>query len=293
MHRRALAHLRSVDPVLARVIERVGACRMDPPAAMPYFAALARAIVYQQLSGKAAATIYRRFEELYGGRSPTPAELLATPDERLRGVGLSRQKTAYLKDLAAKADAGEVPIDRLHELEDREIVEALVRVKGVGRWTAQMFLMFRLGRPDVLPDLDLGIQTAIQRAYGLSERPTPARVLEIGERWSPYCTVASWYLWRLLDVGKAAPPVERVGAAKRTAATKDAATKGGAKKGAAKKSAAKKGDAKPAARAKRAARAEATARGGPPPNDNVRDGGRRRITTSSRPSSGTRAPRPR
>jgi DNA-3-methyladenine glycosylase II len=227
MHRRAIAHLRSVDPVLARVIERVGDCRIDPPATMPYFAALSRAIVYQQLSGKAAATIYRRFEELFGGRSPTPDELLATPDDRLRAVGLSRQKTAYLKDLAARAHAGEVPIDRLHELEDREVIAALVRVKGVGRWTAQMFLMFRLGRPDVLPDLDLGIQSAIQRAYGLSERPTPARVLEIGERWSPYCTVASWYLWRLLDVGKAEAPVERVGAAKKSAAK--AAAKRGAK----------------------------------------------------------------
>jgi hypothetical protein len=137
---------------------------------------------------------------------------------------------------------------------------ALVRVKGVGRWTAQMFLMFRLGRPDILPDLDLGIQTAIQRAYGLSERPTPARVLEIGACWSPYCTVASWYLWRLLDVEKAEAPVARVGAATQGAAKRGAAKRGAAKRGAAKKGAAKKGTAK-----KGAARKGAAKKGAPRP----------------------------
>ena len=160
---------------------------------------MARAIVYQQLSGKAAGTIHGRFHALYGGRAPEPAELLATGDDALRAAGLSRQKVGYLRDLAARVAAGEVPLDRVERLGDDEIVAALTRVKGVGRWTAQMFLMFRLGRPDVLPDLDLGVQKAIQRAYGLAAAPTPADVLRIGAPWAPHRTVASWYLWRLLD----------------------------------------------------------------------------------------------
>jgi 3-methyladenine DNA glycosylase/8-oxoguanine DNA glycosylase len=123
-----------------------------------------------------------------------------TPDERLRGVGLSRQKLSYLKDLASRVASSELPIESLHELPDRDVIETLVRVKGVGRWTAQMFLMFRLGRPDVLPDLDLGIQNAVQRAYRLRKRPTPERVLKLGAAWAPYRTVASWYLWRSLEL---------------------------------------------------------------------------------------------
>jgi DNA-3-methyladenine glycosylase II len=138
--------------------------------------------------------------DLYGGRNPLPHELAATADERLRGAGLSRQKLSYLKDLATRVVENDVPIDTLHELPDDAIIDLLVRVKGVGRWTAQMFLMFRLGRPDVLPDLDLGIQKAIQRAYGLRKRPGPARVLKIGAPWAPYRTVASWYLWRSLEL---------------------------------------------------------------------------------------------
>ncbi len=157
--------------------------------------------MYQQLSGRAAGTIHGRFHALYGGRAPEPDELLATPDERLRAAGLSRQKVGYLRDLAARVAAGDVPLDRAETLGDDELVTALTRVKGVGRWTAQMFLMFRLGRPDVLPDLDLGVQKAIQLAYGLRAAPRPADVLRVGAPWAPWRTVASWYLWRYLDNG--------------------------------------------------------------------------------------------
>ncbi len=199
MLRRAVTHLKRSDPVLAGVIERVGPCRFQPRAEGTHFDAVSRAIVYQQLSTKAAATIYGRVVEMYGGRAPTPAELFATPDERLRACGLSRQKLSYMKDLARHADSGLLPVDTLHEHSDEEILEALVRVKGIGRWTAQMFLMFRLGRPDVLPELDLGIQKGIQRAYRMRKLPPPKKVLQVGAKWAPYRTIASWYLWRSLD----------------------------------------------------------------------------------------------
>jgi 3-methyladenine DNA glycosylase/8-oxoguanine DNA glycosylase len=199
--RRAVRHLVAADPALGRVIERVGPCSLRPLADGTHFDAVCRSIVYQQLSGKAAATIHARVLGLYGGRAPLPHELAATSDERLRGVGLSRQKLTYLKDLAARVAAGTLPIETLHDLPDEEVIEALVQVKGIGRWTAQMFLMFRLGRPDVLPDLDLGIQKGIQRTYRLRKLPSPARVQDIGAKWAPYRTVASWYLWRSLELG--------------------------------------------------------------------------------------------
>jgi DNA-3-methyladenine glycosylase II len=198
-HRKAITHLKQADPKLAAVIERVGPCRFEPRADGAHFDHIARAIVYQQLSGKAAGTIFARFTALYGDRVPAPLELLATADDALRAVGLSRQKIGYLRSLAETVEQGALAIDRLHELPDDEILASLVRVKGIGRWTAQMFLMFRLGRPDVLPELDLGIQKAIQRAYNLRTLPSPDRVKRIGARWSPYSTVASWYLWRSLE----------------------------------------------------------------------------------------------
>ena len=256
-HAPAVRHLTRADPVLARIIATVGPCRLEPRAEGTHFDAIVRAIVYQQLSGKAASTIHGRVHDHFGGRAPTPHELLATPDEPLRAAGLSRQKLAYLRDLATRVVEGALPIDRLHELDDDAIVAALTSVKGVGKWTAQMFLMFRLGRPDVLPDLDLGIQNAIQKAYGLAKRPAPKQVLEIGARWSPHATVASWYLWRSLDVatpdGK--PKVVRQG---------DAPVKPAAKQGA--KLAAKKGAKKaatPVAKkgAKKAARGTLVRRG--------------------------------
>jgi DNA-3-methyladenine glycosylase II len=184
---------------MARVIEQVGPCRFAVRAEGAHFDHIVRAIVYQQLSGKAAATIHGRVRALFGDRSPTPAELLATDDATLRGAGLSWAKIKYVKDLSAHALDGRLPVERLHELDDAAVMDALVQVKGIGRWSAHMFLIFRLGRPNIVPELDLGIRKAVQRAYGLRKMPTPAKVLEIGRRWEPYASIAAWYLWRSLD----------------------------------------------------------------------------------------------
>ncbi|PYP81726.1 MAG: DNA-3-methyladenine glycosylase 2 family protein [Gemmatimonadetes bacterium] len=200
-HRKALAHLRSVDPVLATIIDRVGPCRLEPRRAGTHYDALVRSIVFQQLSGKAASTIHRRLCEIYPGKRPRAEHVLSTADDVLRAAGLSRQKIGYLRDLSARVADRSLPLAHLGRLSDDAIVEHLVQVKGIGRWTVQMFLMFRLGRPDVLPELDLGVQTAIQRAYGLKKRPTPKDVLRIGEKWRPYASIASWYLWRSLENG--------------------------------------------------------------------------------------------
>jgi DNA-3-methyladenine glycosylase II len=201
-HRKAIAHLKRADASLARVIERVGPCRFGANSAGTHFEAVVRSIIYQQLSGKAARTIHARFQALYGGCTPTPAELLSTSVEQLRSVGLSRQKIAYLQDLAAKVQCGAVPIETLHELTDEQIIDALTRIKGVGRWTAQMFLMFRLGRPNVLPELDLGVRKAIMGAYQMRALPTPQQIARLGAKWQPYCTIASWYLWRSLELAQ-------------------------------------------------------------------------------------------
>jgi DNA-3-methyladenine glycosylase II len=166
-----------------------------------HFQALTRAIIFQQLSGKAAGTIHARFNGLFPGGIPTPDALLALSDDTLRGAGLSRQKIRYLRDLSLKVTSGMLPLDAVDRLADDDLIAHLVQVKGIGRWTAQMFLMFRLGRPDVLPELDLGIQNAIQRAYRRRKRPTPKQVRKIGAKWSPHATVACWYLWRSLDNG--------------------------------------------------------------------------------------------
>lgn len=198
--RKARAHFRRADPVLARVMESVGPYRPADRTSGSHFHALIRSIVFQQLSGKAAATIHSRFLDLYPDRSPTPEQILATPDERLRAAGLSRQKISYLRDLATRVHTGELPLDHVHTLSDAELIAHLVQVKGIGKWTAQMFLMFKLGRLDVLPELDLGIQNAIKRAYR-KRRVTPKDVLRIGARWSPYASIACWYLWRSLDNG--------------------------------------------------------------------------------------------
>ena len=211
-HRKALAHLRRVDPKFGAVLDVVGACRYQAREEGTHFGALVRSIVYQQLSGKAAGTIHARLRALYDDRDPTPAEILATPEPVLRGVGLSRQKLSYLLDLASRVERGELPLDNVHELDDDALTTALVQVKGIGRWTAQMFLMFRLGRTDVLPDLDLGIQKGLQRAYGLRKTPKPKDVLRHGEKWAPYRTIASWYLWRLLDVPAPTKPKRGPGA---------------------------------------------------------------------------------
>jgi len=198
--RRALRHLRRADPRLRSLIERVGACGFQLRADGAHFDHLVRAIVYQQLSGKAAATILGRVHALYGGRAPTPAELAATPAAKLRRAGLSRQKLGYLKDLARQVRAGELPLDAIESLRDEAVIESLTAIRGVGVWTAQMFLMFRLGRLDVLPVLDLGIQKGMRHAYGMRRLPKSAHMERIADAWRPYRSVACWYLWRAMDV---------------------------------------------------------------------------------------------
>jgi DNA-3-methyladenine glycosylase II len=185
--------------VLGRWIAEHGPCSLTRERRGTHFSALARAIVYQQLSGKAAGTIHTRFEALFGGRAPTPNELLATPHDTLRAVGLSNRKAEYLLGLARDVMEGTIPVDTIDDLPDAEIVSMLTRVRGIGEWTVQMLLMFRLGRPDVLPTLDLGIQNGMQRLYRLRTRPSPARVAALGAKWAPYRTVASWYMWRVVD----------------------------------------------------------------------------------------------
>jgi DNA-3-methyladenine glycosylase II len=197
--RRAVSHLKKADPVMARLIGEVGPCRYEVKNFGTHFDALCRSIIYQQLSTKAAGTIHGRFLDLFPDRHPTPDALLRLSEESLRGVGLSRQKLNYLRDLAAKVHAGELPLDHLDSLPDQEVIDYLVQVKGIGVWTAQMFLMFRLGRLDVLPDLDLGIRNAIKKAYKVRGVPNAKRIAKVGAPWRPYASVACWYLWRSLD----------------------------------------------------------------------------------------------
>lgn len=198
VHRRAIQHLKRADPALGRAIARVGPCRFAPVTGGTHFDFIVRSIVYQQLSGKAAETIHRRLLETLGGGA-NPDAVASAPEPRLREAGLSRQKISYLKDLARKVDAGEVRLEGIENADDADLVARLTKVKGIGRWSAQMFLIFRLGRPDVLPDGDLGIRRAVQQVYGLRRMPSPERVRRIGRPWSPHATIASWYLWRHLD----------------------------------------------------------------------------------------------
>lgn len=198
-HAKAIAHLQAVDPILGRWIAEAGHCGWRKENAGTHFDHIVRSIVYQQLSGAAASTIHGRVLALYGGRTPTPAQVARTPDEKLRAVGLSTRKVEYIKDLARHTHQGTIPVNAIHEMEDAEVIATLTKVRGIGEWTAQMVLMFRLGRPDVLPVLDLGVQKAIKLLYGLRSHPTPERVAKVGARWAPYRTVASWYLWRRVD----------------------------------------------------------------------------------------------
>ena len=200
---KARAHLRAADPALASIIDAVGPFRMELKSSRSLFGALAEAIVYQQLSNKAAATIYGRVEALYPRASDgfTPHHILRTADERLRGVGLSRAKVAALQDLAHRVHGGELPtLDEAHGLADAELTERLVTVRGIGRWSAEMFLMLRLGRPDVLPLGDYSLRKAYAKAFRKRALPSPEALEKAGERWRPYRTVASWYLWRALDL---------------------------------------------------------------------------------------------
>jgi DNA-3-methyladenine glycosylase II len=195
-------HLRRADPVMRALIDRIGSLddegrRRARPA--DAYGALLRSIVGQQLSTKAARSIYGRLTELFGGRTPTPRELLEADPERVRSVGLSRPKVAYLRDLAQHVLDGSLELDRLDELSDEEISAELTAVKGLGQWTADMFLIFHLSRPDVLPVGDLGIRRAAREAYGLDEHPLPAELERIAEPWRPWRSLASLYLWRSLD----------------------------------------------------------------------------------------------
>ena len=214
--RRAVTHLRKADPILRAIIERIGPCRMQ--FGPPQFHSLAEAIVYQQLNGKAAATIFKRFAAL-AGEPLTPEGILRLSDEQMRSAGLSKQKLAYLKDLAAKTSSGLLDFVRLPELADAEVIEHLTQVKGIGIWTAQMFLMFTLKRENVLPTGDFGVRMAMYKHYLDVQRasaarksaaakkgrkrkiklPTPQQMEKIAKCWEPYRSVACWYLWQSLD----------------------------------------------------------------------------------------------
>ena len=187
------------DRVLGDAIKGIGACGLAERQRKDHLSALVGAIVSQQLSTKAAATIFGRFVALFPeGHIPHAAAIHAIDDAALRGVGLSGQKVGYLRDLCARIGDGRLLLDELETLEDELVIERLTSVKGFGRWTAEMFLMFRLHRPDVLPVGDLGIVNAIQRLYGLRKRPDAKRILKLGEAWRPYRSVACWYLWQTL-----------------------------------------------------------------------------------------------
>jgi methylated-DNA-[protein]-cysteine S-methyltransferase len=200
----AVAHLRSVDAKLGHVIDLAGPLRLQIDGLQSPFAALAESIVYQQLTGKAAATIHGRLVGLVKPRRKLrPHDLLALSVERLRSAGLSRAKVAALQDLAAKTIDGTVPpMKRLQSMSDEEIIERLTSIRGIGRWTVEMLLIFRLGRPDVLPVTDLGVQKGFKIAMGKRKLPTPKQLAAYGRRWSPYRSVAAWYLWRTLDQPK-------------------------------------------------------------------------------------------
>jgi DNA-3-methyladenine glycosylase II len=195
--RSAIRHLKKSDPVLRVIIEQVGPCKMEfnPPE----FHSLAEAIVYQQLNGKAAATIFKRFTDLTG-EPLTPRGILKLTDAQMRKVGLSKQKSSYLKDMAGRAERGELDFSRLPEMTDDEVIKHLTQVKGVGVWTAHMFLMFTLRRLNVLPTGDYGIQVAMKKHYKKRKLPKPEHMQKIARSWEPYRSVACWYLWRSLDI---------------------------------------------------------------------------------------------
>jgi DNA-3-methyladenine glycosylase II len=198
---RATEHLRERDPVLARVIESVGPFTLESREGT--FRMLSRAIFFQQLAGPAARAIMNRVLALFEtneDRWYPPEQLLAATDEQLRGAGVSRQKMAYLRDLADKFASGQLSEDGLHELDDEEVIKHVSTVKGIGRWTGEMYLIFSLGRPDVLPVDDLGVRRGMQLSYGLTELPKPDEMRRIAEPWRPYRSVGTWYMWRSLGI---------------------------------------------------------------------------------------------
>jgi DNA-3-methyladenine glycosylase II len=193
--RAARMHLSKNDPVMARIIAEVGPVKITPRPER--FQALARAIIFQQLAGAAATAIFNRFVALYSGDGfPKPEQVIETPIEKLRSVGLSEKKALYIRDLAGHIRDGTLNFHLFAQMNDDEIIADLTRVKGIGRWTAEMFLMFNLGRPDVMPADDLGVQNAIKKAYRMRERPKRKRLMKLAERWRPYRSAAAWYLWQ-------------------------------------------------------------------------------------------------
>jgi DNA-3-methyladenine glycosylase II len=201
----AVQTLRQSDPLLAALMERAGPCTLEAGSLASPFQALLRSIIYQQLAGRAAATIHGRVLALFGEEHPTPEQLLAMPEDDLRGAGLSRSKLAAARDLAAKTLEGVVPQteDALLAMPDDEIVQRLTAVRGIGPWTVEMLLIFHLGRPDVLPVTDFGVQTGFMLLHGHDALPTPTALRQHGECWRPFRSVASWYLWRAVDLHRA------------------------------------------------------------------------------------------
>ena len=201
MHEAAIEHLTKADQVMARLIRKVGPCGLKARERCSPFQALVQSVAHQQLNGIAANTILKRVMALYPRRKfPTPDDVLATPDEKLRGAGLSRAKVAAIKDIAAKTVEGVVPPARaIAKMPDAEILERLTTIRGVGPWTVEMLLIFKLGRLDVLPATDFGVRKGFALIFMRDELPKPAELLEYGERWRPYRSIASWYLWRRLD----------------------------------------------------------------------------------------------
>jgi DNA-3-methyladenine glycosylase II len=194
-----VAHLRKADPRLGGVIERVGTCALRPRG--PVYDSLFRSVLYQQLAGPAAAAIERRVKAHFGGVVPPPSEFLSASPEAMRSAGLSRQKLAYLRDLAAHFSDGRLQARRLAQLSDDALVEAVTTVHGIGEWTAHMLLIFTLGRPDILPVGDYGVRKGMQQLYRLRELPKPQKMERIAAPWRPYRSIASWYLWRIADGG--------------------------------------------------------------------------------------------
>jgi DNA-3-methyladenine glycosylase II len=198
---RARRHLMRRDPKLGALIKEVGFCRLGEAPDQPHFVALSYAIASQQLSVKAADTIFNRFCDLFPpDRIPDPAKLVTMQPDAIRAVGFSRPKVGFLQDLATQVVEGRLPLAALHALPDEEVLQTLIAVKGIGRWTAEVFLLFRLGRQDIFPADDLGLIKAVQRVYGLRRKPSRERLMKIAEPWRPYRSVAAWYLWRSLSI---------------------------------------------------------------------------------------------
>ena len=195
--RKAIIHLKNSDPVLRAIIERVGPFKMEY--GDPTFHSLAESILYQQLNGKAAVTIFKRFTDA-AGTPLTPAGILKLTDQQMRAVGLSKQKTSYLRDLAEKTQSGLLSFEKLFDMSEADVIAHLTLVKGVGVWTAHMFLMFTMRRPDVLPTGDYGIQIAMKKYYHKRKLPKPKDMEKIAKPWSPYRSIACWYLWRSMDI---------------------------------------------------------------------------------------------